>query len=373
MTPDSPEQRNLSGRSWSEFCDALRRAGETVLRRETPVTELDRAEGWRYLSRLTRIALESQLEFADADFPEFYPICHPTAKMGADNPDNAYRTACVRGDFDYVIRGTRGGAPYLSFGTKANRFGIDGSMLSTGELNATDLQLGEKGEFEVVVSARPQSQNWLAMTTDSNILVVRETFLDRKIEVPSTMKIERLNGPKTPQPLSAQRLDSALDAAGKFVRGTAAMFVDWTESFRAESNVLNDMNQETFQSAGGDPNIHYFHGYWALQDDEALVIQTEVPDCIAWNFQVDNYWMESLEYRYLPVNLNKASAIRSEDGSVTLVVAAQRPAPEIANWLATGGHAAGTMLLRWVMAKTHPRPRCEIRKLSELASGGVAR
>jgi hypothetical protein len=53
--------RVISGESWAQFCDALKAAGAEVLRPETPATELDRAEGWRYLTRLTRVALEMML------------------------------------------------------------------------------------------------------------------------------------------------------------------------------------------------------------------------------------------------------------------------------------------------------------------------
>jgi hypothetical protein len=345
--PSDSLQRVLQGDSWNEFCDALREAGKVILRPEAPATELDRAEGWRYLSRLTRIALESQVEFTDPDFPVFYAICHATAKMGADNPDNNYRTAHIRGDRDYRISGVRGEAP-------------------TGELDAKQLTVAGDGSFEIKVSRRPQSGNWLAVEPDSDILLVRETFLDRSRERPARMTIERVNGPSYPQPLSAQGIDAGLRAAGGFVRGTAATFADWTQSFRPTCNTLDNTDQAVFQRAGGDPNIYYCHGYWSLRPDEALRIHTTVPECVVWNFQLDNYWMESLDYRYLPVNLNKGSAHPNADGTVTIVVAARDPG--VRNFLTTGGHATGTMLLRWVMARTHPHPRCEVVKLADLAS-----
>jgi hypothetical protein len=49
---------------------------------------------------------------------------------------------------------------------------------------------------------------------------------------------------------------------------------------------------------GGDPNIFYYHSYWSLQEDEALLIEIEgVPECRFWNLQLNNYWIESLDYR----------------------------------------------------------------------------
>ena len=90
-----------------------------------------------------------------------------------------------------------------------------------------------------------------------------------------------------------------------------------------------------------------------------------MPEYVAWNFQLDNYWMESLDYRYLPVNLNKRSAYPNADGTVTIVVAARDPG--VRNFITTGGHTSGTMLLRWVKARTHPHPRCEVVKLANLA------
>ena len=70
MSSDASE-RILDGRSWGEFCETLKRAGDVVLRDGSPHDAFDRAEGFRYLSRLTRVALESYIEFADPRAPAF--------------------------------------------------------------------------------------------------------------------------------------------------------------------------------------------------------------------------------------------------------------------------------------------------------------
>jgi hypothetical protein len=85
-----------------------------------------------------------------------------------------------------------------------------------------------------------------------------------------------------------------------------------------------------------------------------------------WNFPLDNYWMESLDYRYLPVCVNQHTARYNSDGSVTFVVAALNPG--VGNFLDTAGHRSGTMLLRWTRARQHPVPKCRVVKVASLGS-----
>jgi hypothetical protein len=360
----NPIERVMDGRSWAEFCDRLKAAGSIVLAPDAPAAQIDRAEGWRYLSRLTRIGLEMMLEHADPDFPVFYSASHATAKIGADNPDNIYLNATIAGDREYRLHGTRGTVTSLTFGTKANRYAIDGTMASTGELHAAGLEVDAEGSFEIHVSRERRSGNWLPMAADSSMLIVRQTFLDRRSEIPARVSVERLNGPARPLPLSAAALDRGLMSAAAFVNGTARTFVEWVQRFRANPNRLATVDQASFRRAGGDPNIFYLHGYWSVAEDEALVIRTPVPECEFWNFQLDNVWMESLDYRYLPVCINKHTARRDGDGTVTIVVAASDPGA--ANFIDTAAHTAGTMLLRWVGAREHPVPECRVVKLATL-------
>lgn len=365
--PSRTDAAVLSGAVWSEFCERLKAAGATILRPETPSTALDRAEGWRYLSRLTRLSLEMMLEFADPDFPVFYSASHDTLKVFAPNPDNSYLNATIAGDRDYRIHGRRihgrrGTVPYLSFGSKANRFASTGTLASTGELDAADMQFAPDGSFEIRLSREPQPGNWLPLAEDSTMVLVRQTFLDRAAETPAQVSIERIGEPAAPKPLDAAALTRALQAAGAFVDNTARMLADLSLRFAEHPNqLLAEPYRELSMRTGGDPNISYWHGYWRLAPDEMLLIESEVPDCVYWNFQLNNYWMESLDYRYLPVHVNKHGARYESDGSVVIAVAARDPG--IGNFIATAGHTSGTMLLRWVSADRHPQPRCRVEKL----------
>ena len=362
-------ERVLSGRTWEEFCDTLKAAGQVILRPGAPQTELDRAEGWRYLTRLMRVGCEMMLESGDTDFPTFYSPSNTTVKIGGDNPDNLYLNATIDGRREYRIRGTRGTVHYLSFGTRANRLAIDGTMTETGNLATTELQTEADGSFEVILSQERKGRNWVRITEQSNVVLVRQTFLDRTKEKPAQLAIECLNGPASPAPLTADVLDRRLMSVARFVNGTAKTFADWVELFRQRPNELPARDQAMFQKVGGDPSIHYVHGYWQLAPDEALVIDTEIPRCTFWNIQVDNYWMESMDYRYLPAHVNSHSAKRNADGTVRIVIAHEDPG--LPNYLTTAGHAEGSMLLRWVDADRHPTPACRVVKLASLASEGA--
>lgn len=351
-----PDDDVLTGAAWSEFCRALEKAGEVVLRETTPATPLDRAEGFRYLARLTRNALYSTLENSDYRAPRMQGL--DLVKIGADNPDNVYHSAPVSGRHSYRITGTRGTIALTTFGSKANRYAKDGTMASTGELRNDDLLVDADGRVEIVVSAEPHEGNWLPLAADSTMIVLRESFLDRTSEVPGSYVIERIGDTSPYEPLSTTHLVRSLQRAAMGVHGTAATFAAWTELFMTRPNELPDWGQEMFQRAGGDPEIFYLHGYWELQPGERWVIETDVPDCPYWNFQLSNWWMESLDWSQR-ITVNKHTAVL-ESGRLTLVVADKDPG--FGNWIDTAGHTSGTALIRWVGATEHPLPTCRVEK-----------
>ena len=357
------KNKSINGEVWSEFCDSLKRSGLIILN-EKSLSDLDFYEGWRYLTRLTRLGLEMALENNDPYFPTFYSLSHETAKIGADNPDNLYLNATINGDFDYRIWGERGTVHYLSFGSKTNKYDKDGTMATTGELDIKNVNLKKDNSFEIILSKLARESNWLPVSKESNLVIVRQTFLDKQNEEPANINIECLNAPNLPIPLSEKSLVQSLKTVSAFVEGTASTFTDWTNLFKQKTNQLPLQDQRMYQKAGGDPNIHYIHGYWKLEDDEVLLINTKIPKCDYWNFQLDNYWMESLDYRYHRISINNHSADLEPDGSLKIVVSSSDP--KVNNWIETAGHKQGTMLLRWVNAEEHPQPFTEVKRKSEL-------
>ncbi|WP_420428993.1 DUF1214 domain-containing protein [Algiphilus sp.] len=355
----------VSGEAWARFCDQLKAAGDQILRPETPLTPHDRAEGFRYLTRLLRIGLEMHLEFADPAFPGFFSPSHETAKIGADNPDNLYLMGRIDGRYDYIVEGDRGSVAYLSFGAQKGGYERDGKMTQTGFLDAADMAIDADGRFSIVLSQQQQSGNWVRLEPESNALIVRQTFNDRAAEAPARVTIRRADPNAAPEPLTAARLQQALSHTANFVEGTARLFADWAQSYQPHSNTLPPADQALCQSVGGDPNIVYYHSHWKLAEEEALVIHLpRIPDCRFWNLQINNYWMESLDYRYHRIHLNQHSAQVASDGSVTIVLAHRDPGHP--NWLQTAGHTSGTLCLRWVGASEQVDPETEVVKLTAL-------
>lgn len=347
----SVEERIVSGKLWEEYCDALKRAGQLLQRPETPKDVFNQAEGLRYLSRMVRAGLESLVESAEAEFPRLTTMASGTIKIGADNPDNLYQTARIKGALEYRVRGSRGTIPTINFATKKGGYHKAGStMTGTGFLDGQDLEVDADGNFEILLSSRrPDRGNWLALEPESNLLLVRQTFHDRRREQPAQFAIERVGATETAPPLDPATFAAQLMAAARYTEGTARLFCDWSALFKREHcNTLPLGDQRMYQAAGGDPNILYYHGYWELADDEAMVIDAGLPPCDFWNFQVDNYWMESLDYYRYRIHLNTHDAARNADGSVTIVVAHRDPRHP--NWLTTAGHRLGTSLFRVIGA-----------------------
>ena len=361
----SKEEREiLDGTVWNRFCDTLKMAGNVVLGPNTPSDPMNRMEGFRYLSRITRAALQTFVEHNDPLAPVLQRVVHETAKMGADHPDNFYQNAAISGEHEYRIVGNRGSVHYLGFFTQTGNYGQGRGMPPTGYLEASTMKIEPDGSFEIILSSEKKPGNWLPMTRETGTLIVRQTFLDRETEKLAELRIERIGGDGQPSPFDPVKCAEGLTTSAGLVVGAAIMFASWAENFKKHTNELPRMPQEVSNQAGGVPDIAYYHSYWKLAPDEALVIDATPPDCDHWNFQLNNYWMESLDYRYYPIHVNKHTAKYRPDGSVQVVVAAKNKGFD--NWIDTVGHEEGTMCWRWVRANENPQPQTRVVKLSEL-------
>ncbi len=247
---DVAAQRVVSDRAWDEFCDTLKAAGASL---NFPDTSRDFLQPGRGLPLPEPAGpgradgLRQARRPAGAD-----RVAHETVKLGSDNPDNHYLTAALSGTCEYRITGCRNTVAYLGFGAQARHCGQGGGLPPTGYVEASELEVSDDGRFELVLSCEPQEGNWLPMKPDTGMLIVRQTFLDRRTEVPAELHIERINcAPEEKSPAPPTQVDEGCT----LVAGAFLLFAKWARDFQKHSNRLPRFDQETSNQAGGDPNI----------------------------------------------------------------------------------------------------------------------
>lgn len=362
-------KRVVDGTAWNELLDRLRDAGKIV--QTGPADPRTRAEGYRYLSRLLRAGLEAFVEHADPLAPTLRRPVHETIKMGADNPDNHYFHASISGAYEYVIRGRRESVHYLQFATLVGHYGQSRGMPPAGNLDVADLVLEPDGSFEIVLAKeRPAgAKNWLRTSSDTGSLIVRQSRLDPATERFAELSLVRTSGPtRHEQAFTPTQLADGFENAGMLVFGASMMFAMWADGFKDKHpNRLPRFDQALSDAMGGVPDIAYYHSYWSLGPDEALVIDARPPRCDHWNFQLENHWMESLDYHLHRIHTNSKLATPRPDGSVRVVVAHRDPG--VPNWLETAGHSFGAMCWRWVRPesmKDAPVPETRVVRVDDV-------
>ncbi len=350
-------ERVISGQAWDEFCDELKAAGQLVQEKST--CDLDRYEGYRFLARLLRGGLYSGFEVGNGRHPTITTM-PDQVKIGSDNPDSHYMSGTVDGRLHYRITGNRGTVHYLSFSAFTGNYGAGQDRLGrAGFIHGSDLILDEDGNYEIHVGPTQRGDIWLETAPEPTQIAVRQFFLDRTNEKVATVNIECLDHDELPPPLSAERVDKALKSSVAFVKGCSSLFTDWVDRLGdGARNALSLEVQNRSQGAWADPNQIFRHGAYDLAENEALLIKFTPPDCFYWNFQVDNRWMESLDYRHLPVTVNKHTARYEPDGSVQIVVA--HADPGFGNWMSTDGHRFGAIGLRWNQAVADVEPEVSV-------------
>ena len=106
-------------------------------------------------------------------------------------------------------------------------------------------------------------------------------------------------------------------------------------------------------------------GSWALEPDEALLIEVEPPRGLYWSYSLGNPWWETIDYGSHQSSLNGHQAAVDDDGVLRAVIAHDDPG--VANWLDTAGHSAGPIILRCVRTETAPVPTTRIIPFADIA------
>jgi hypothetical protein len=181
----------VSGRAWAEFCDTLKSAGDLIVAHSE--TDLDRIEGFRYLSRLARGGLDSFIEGRAPAYP-FIGTLPNMVKIGCDNPDAHYQRVTVSGRHRYRITGPRGSVNYLGIGAYSGGYGQgDAQAAAQGYIEDNDPDPGRIVDILASVDEPddlPPGSRWLEMAPNTALIIIRQFYMDRDSEQPAALTIE---------------------------------------------------------------------------------------------------------------------------------------------------------------------------------------
>lgn len=306
---------------------------------------------------------------ADAEHPDWAPLWNPVYTL-QPNPDDIYVQSPIRGDLTYRVSGNRGTCKILSFTTQAALSGTyDEPPQPNGhnEVDCSDLGLELGEDFEVIFSAeRPEGYTgkWAPIHPGAGGMFVRYRSYDWLTEIDPVLSIECLD-PVPPKPrLSPEEILHRIQEMGKFPARKTKQY------FRLQNAVKEAVGFNVFQAVrmpGALVKQTYWPACFQLEEDEALIIETEIPDRAPyWNIQLNDPYFNALEYVYRLSSTNGAMAKLSSDGKFRAVIALTDPG--VPNWLDPAGYKEGGIYGRWYDCDSEPLPTITRVKLADLRS-----
>lgn len=336
--------------AWDGFVDGLRALGHSAL--ESAPNDIERIDGLRFVLRQLAYREEQFLEFPKGEKPEFFFAESPTRKVFADCPDTIYHQVSVDPDAVYEITGTRGESPYISF--TSYRTAVVDRVIA--DLHDGELDIADDGTFTLTVGGPPQASNWLDTGTDAAFVIIREYTHDRANGVQATFDVEQLSPALRHRPeLSLEQITGVLGILNLGLTWVNDATVRLSDELRLRPNAMNEAGAALVSEMAGTPHNHYQLCYVQLEPGQALQLELNPPACRYWSVHLNNFWLESPEFRDgQSVCINDSQAERNDDDTVTVLVGPDDPG--IGNWLDTKGRSETILLARYLLPEDELPP-----------------
>jgi hypothetical protein len=364
---DPVDARVMDDEIWETFCNALKRTGRLVLDPEVPASPRDRAEGFRYLTRLLAAGTLVCVEHADPDHPTFGRMVDLTMSWGLDCPDCLYLYASVRGDASYRIWGRRGTANHLDVQVNHGHF-ASGDISAWGTISSAsglDLEVASDGSFELILSADERPGNWLRLEPNAEFVLVRQYFNDWQNEQPADLLIERIGAEHPPPALRTDQIAARLDRLGMWLERSGVLWEKMSKGYLSmpPNTLVVHVTKESDKHAGMRGQA-YGMGNFRCAPDEAVIVEFAPPPCRHWSVSLANWYWESLDFARRQSSLNGHQAELDGDGVFRGVIS--HVDPGVPNWLDPAGHRQGSIAARFLLAASPPEPKLRTLKLADL-------
>ena len=361
--------------AWRDLCRRLEAVGEQLLSPPYPDDPADRAEGFAHLADQVLCWLGWSVGHADPASPFFMRQNDLVTQWGGPNADNVYRHARIDPARRYRLRGRMNSADDLIVALRAG-FMHQQRWGTLAEHTVSDLGIGVGDEFELILGgddplaelplgAEGVRRFGLPIPQGAVMVSIREYYIDWQEAEPATFAIECLDASEPAQRVTGDELLERFDEAASGVEHSMRYWNQYMIDERAAR--IDNSFAGSLKLEKGLAAARYAFCFWDLADDEALVIDTEVPDARYWSFQL--YvpgWFELVDPVARITSRNHLQTEADESGRIRMIVAPVDPG--VTNWLDTGGRRQGLCTLRWFwpVGDGEPTPVARVVSLRDL-------
>lgn len=354
-------------RPWSDYVDLIRQQEHLIDLTWHPQDEQNRAEFYRQLAMNLSYAYVQYFQ-SNSDHPEFMPLWN-SVYLFQPNPDDVYYYAPLDGRKRYRIVGERGTIHMINFQFGKGMMGMvepGGGQQHSSYLDGAEIAVDANGKFEIMLAPEKPadfSGTWHPIREDVDCVMVRMRSYDWGNEQDCRMAIECLDPPLLKRRMTVEEIDEKLRGAFTLSERLHPLFYGF-QNRMLENSGKNVFEIEAF-SETGLANQLYWACVYEIAEDEALIVETELPEVRPyWNIQVNDPYFNAVEFVYRQTSLNGHTARIDSDGKFRAVLAHSDPG--FANWLDTGGFIEGTLFGRWMQCSSTPLPSAKKVKLADI-------
>lgn len=349
---------------WNAYCDRLKAGADLIAGSWLGNDPLNAAEIHRQL--ILDLGLGYMINVAtDPRYPDLVPFLN-NVFLNQPNPDDTYVMSALDGNGVYRLAGDRGSVHLLT--TNIGR-GIMGSKVlggGFGEYNLGDMVPCD-GKLDVIFSAkRPAgySGDWLHLDCQADYIIVRQRSYDWGEERDARLSLTRLDPVPPRRRLDVAEIEHCLTETIDYTVRLSSQWLAFLGKLKEEMEA-NTFRFTNFTEWGGVQAQVYWEGYYEFESDEALILETVVPEQVRyWNIQLNDALFNTIEYLYCQSSLNGHQAAVDLDGKFRAVISLEDPG--VANWLDPQQRQLGHLVGRWYEASTSPMPTIRRVKASEV-------
>jgi Protein of unknown function (DUF1214) len=356
------ESGNRSLPSWADQMQALERVSDNLMATWRP--DGPTAAETQDMNKLALSILACGYlcrVYTDSRRPVFMPLWNYAFNQGGPDPDYVYSTAEIDSDGVYRISGYRGTSRFVEI----TQQGFD--MMSPADMGAggpaplthdldEDVALDGDGYFSVVLSPeRPAGHDgdWWELSPGTRRLLMRKCACDWNHELDARVAIERIDdggADMTPEEIARRFSDLAA-----WIEGMIGFDMQLVRYYREHHGVNTFLRSTKVDEMGGLPKQAYYDGIHEIDDDEALIVETALPERVRyWQMLVADDRFCTIDWVNRQSSLNDAQAHLDRDGKFRAVIS--RNDPGVPNWLDKADYPWGVIQMRWNRASDYPDP-----------------